>query len=478
MLACLRWFSPFYKKGIIMRGLIKFTLLIFAFCLKVFAIDFANIHISFYDGRTSFPSSSTYKKVNDVEFLLNSYLRIGNLVYSYSTSGDNLFNLFLKKGDGFYSDEGMSKLEFYDSSHEKYTVYCESNTARSCSFEASTSYPAPVEFSFFKTYYISYFVTCPADEHFNTDAKKCQKCPEGQTWNPKTNSCFIDCTDEKTNKWGWSDGSCTDCSASKTTQDVYRCFCGSLGLGVPPTITDVGVIGKPGYFKGQCADGNMFEYRDPEYKPDPKPDDNKTKPDDPKPNPDDPKPDPGGDSGGGNSGGGSGGGNSGDSQDNPKPNPGGGSGDNPDPKPNPNPGGGSGGGNNGGKDDGNNKDGEAKFNKGDFDDGDLEKERNSLYNGIVKHINDNLSKFDGIREGVDQFLKNVQGKGFETVKTSIKSKCPMKKEIPLPNGGSKDITVDLCEYVSPASEISYYAFYVGFAVGGFLLFLKLLIFSF
>ena len=72
----------------------------------------------------------------------------------------------------------------------------------------------------------------------------------------------------------------------------------------------------------------------------------------------------------------------------------------------------------------------------------------------------------------------MQGKGFETVKTSIKSKCPMKKEIPLPNGGSKDITVDLCEYVSPASEISYYAFYVGFAVGGFLLFLKLLIFSF
>ena len=184
-----------------MRGLLKFTLLAFSFCLNLSAIDFANIHISFYDGRSSFPLNSSYKKVNDVEFLSNSYLRIGDYVYSYSGSSENLFNLFLKKGDGFYSDAGMSKLHYYDSSHEKYTVYCESNTARICSFEASTSYPVPVEFSYFKVYDLSYIVTCPSDQNFNTITRQCQKCPDGQTWNPKTNSCFTDCTDKNKNKW-------------------------------------------------------------------------------------------------------------------------------------------------------------------------------------------------------------------------------------------------------------------------------------
>lgn len=462
-----------------MRGLLKFILLAFSFCLNLSAIDFANTPIGFYDGRSSFPSNSSYKKVNDVEFLSNSYLRIGDYIYSYSTSGDNLFNLFLKKGDGFYSDEGMSTLQFYDSSHEKYTVYCESNTDRSCSFEPSTSYPAPVEFSYFKTYYISHFVTCPADEHFNTDTKKCQKCKENESWDPETNTCFNDCRkDGKINKFAFTDGSCIDCSGEKDPLSVLKCICRGYGnSSIDPTFW-----GKNGgsldgcQLEGSCGDGSIQHSFinpncKPDDKPDPKPDENKTKPDDPKPdNPDNPQPNPGGGSGGGNGGGG--GGNGGGKEDKPSPNPG--TGDNPGgkPNPNPNPGGGSGGGN------GNNKDSEAKFNKGDFDDGDLEKERNSLYNGIAKHINDNFSKFDGIREGVDQFIKNVQGKGFETVKTSIKSKCPMKKEIPLPNGGSKDITVDLCEYVSPASEISYYSFYVGFAVGGFLLFLKLLIFSF
>lgn len=464
-----------------MRGLIKFTLLIFAFCLKISAIDFANIHIGFYDGRSSFPSNSSYKKVNDVEFLSDSYLRIGDSVYSYSTSGDNLFNLFLKNGYGFYLNENRNSLQFYDSSHEKYTVYCESNTARSCSFAASTSYPAPVEFSYFKTYDISYFVTCPADEHFNTDTKECQKCKENESWDPQTNTCFNDCTDRNKNMWGFTDGSCADCSGEKDSDGVKKCYCNFMGSS--PLLQSVELI--EGNFRfTSCQNGSQFWYKVPGT---PDSDNNNTKPDNPNPGG---KPNPGGDSGGGggnpggDSGGGSGGGNGGGGggngggkEDKPSPNPG--TGDNPEgkPNPNPNPGGGSGGSGNGNNKD-KDKDGEAKFNKGDFDDGDLDKERSGLYNGIAKHINDNFSKFDGIRDGVDQFIKNVQGKGFETVKTSIKSKCPMKKEIPLPNGGSKDITVDLCEYVSPASEISYYAFYVGFAVGGFLLFLKLLIFSF
>lgn len=468
-----------------MQCLIKFTFLASIFCLNLFAFSYPDVDYGKYL-KSGFPLSGDFieSKPADVEILTSEYLRYDNVIYKYSISY-NFFDYSLLKSSGFfavYNSGNFSSIFRYDSDFGSKRIACEVGLygALNCYLKNNLDDPNMVikEFSYYESYSLTRVGQCNSDENFNTSTQKCQSCPSGQSWNPQTNSCFTDCTDEKTNKWGWSDGSCTDCSAAKTDGEVFKCFCGSLGLGVPETFESLGVMGKPGYFQGKCSDGNVFEFKSPDYKPDPKPDDNKTKPDDPKPNPDDPKPDPGGDSGGGNSGGGSGGGNSGDSQDNPKPNPGGGSGDNPDPKPNPNPGGGSGGGNNGGKDDGKNKDGEAKFNKGDFDDGDLEKERNSLYNGIVKHINDNLSKFDGIREGVDQFLKNVQGKGFETVKTSIKSKCPMKKEIPLPNGGSKDITVDLCEYVSPASEISYYAFYVGFAVGGFLLFLKLLIFSF
>ena len=119
-----------------------------------------------------------------------------------------------------------------------------------------------------------------------------------------------------------------------------------------------------------------------------------------------------------------------------------------------------------------------KFNKDDFNDEDLRKERDGLYDSIKKHVNDNLSKFDGIRDSIDQFVKNVQGKGFEKVQASIKGKCPIKKQISLPGGRSQEIVVDYCENLAPVSEISYYAFYAGFAIGGFILMLKLFIFSF
>lgn len=455
-----------------MRGLLKFILLAFSFCLKISAIDFANTHISFYDGRSSFPSDSIYKKVNDVEFLSNSYLRIGDYIFSYSTSGDNLFNLFLKNGDGFYFNKNRNSLQFYDSSHEKYTVYCESNAARGCSFEASTSYPVPVEFSYFKVYDLSYIVTCPSDQNFNTITRQCQKCPDGQSWNPSTNSCFMDCTDEKTNKWGWSDGSCTDCSASKTTQDVYRCFCGSLGLGVPPTITDVGVIGKPGYFKGQCADGNMFEYKDPEFKPDPKPDDNKTKPDDPNPNPDDnnkTKPDDPNNpnQGGSNQGGNQGGNNGGNQGNNTNPN--------PDPKPNPKPGNNDGNNNNDGD---KNKDADVKFNPGDFDYSDKKREYDDFKNKYSKALDDVLKDFDGFKQGVDQFISNVRGKGLSDVnKHSKPTTCVKKYEIDF-FGYKTSIEFDFCKVAATVSGAFYYIFYAFFFYCFLILIVKILLFAF
>jgi hypothetical protein len=185
------------------------------------------------------------------------------------------------------------------------------------------------------------------------------------------------------------------------------------------------------------------------------------KPDDPgnnngtKPGGDNPKPDDPGNNNGTKPGGGGG-----------KPGgPGNNNGTNPGGKPD-NPGN-----NNGTKPGGD--DDKGKFDPKDFDDGGLGKARDDLYGGIKDHLNNGLSKFDGVRDGIDQFISNVKGKGFSKVKSEIKRSCPIKKEIQLSDGKSYEIVVDYCDAVAPASEISYYVFYVFFIVGIFLLLLKL-----
>lgn len=193
----------------------------------------------------------------------------------------------------------------------------------------------------------------------------------------------------------------------------------------------------------------------PKPKPDPDKPDKPDKPDPDKPNPDKPdkpnpdNPNPGG--GGGKPGGG------GNKPDNP--------GNNNGTKP-----GGGGGGKPGDK-----EDDKGKFNPKDFDDGGLDKARDDLYGGIKDHLNNGLSKFDGLRNGIDQFIKNIKGKGFAKVKSEIKRSCPIKKQITLSDGKTYDILVDYCDAVSPVSEISYYISYVFFIAGIFLLLLKLFV---
>lgn len=468
-----------------MQGL-KFILLSSALCLNLLAFDFSTIDDWTYTTsvKNSFLPVDVSASPVDAVVLDDQFLQIGDDVYSYTGFSPVVFNVELLKNNGFFlenkSKEASKKL-FHYGGFEQSSVVCQMDGSEylSCSkhdyddqFGKDPSFKS-VNFSYYLYTFVSFFRSCKSNETFDPDSKQ----------------CYHDCSkDGGINKIGLPNGGCIDCSGEKDSFAALRCLCLGSNLGFGGVTSFWGKNGgSPDDcdLQGTCLDGSQISFSNPKCnekpKPDPKPDENKTKPDDPKPNPN-----PGGGSGGGNGGGG--GGNNGGSQDNPNPNSGGGESQekfcNEHPKDPKCKKGNKGEGNttiinnNGGGGNGNNKDGEAKFNKSDFDDGDLDKERSGLYNGIAKHINDNFSKFDGIREGVDQFIKNVQGKGFETVKTSIKSKCPMKKEIPLPNGGSKDITVDLCEYVSPVSEISYYAFYVGFAVGGFLLFLKLLIFSF
>ena len=148
------------------------------------------------------------------------------------------------------------------------------------------------------------------------------------------------------------------------------------------------------------------------------------------------------------------------------------------------PGGGSNPGNNNGTKPGNNNgtkpgndDNQGKFDSKDFDDGGLDKAREGLYDSIKNHLENGISKFDGVRDGIDQFIKNVQGKGFAKVSPGIKRSCPIKKEIQLPDGKARELVVDYCDAVAPASEVSYYVFYIFFLISLFLLFLKLLAIS-
>ena len=149
------------------------------------------------------------------------------------------------------------------------------------------------------------------------------------------------------------------------------------------------------------------------------------------------------------------------------------------------PGGGSNPGNNNGTKPGNpdnnngtkpgNDDNQGKFDPKDFNDGGLDKAREGLYDSIKNHLENGISKFDGVRDGIDQFISNVKGKGFAKVKSDIKRSCPIKKEIQLPDGKARELVVDYCDAVAPASEVSYYVFYVFFIVGIFLLLLKLFV---
>lgn len=481
--------------------ILKFILLAFAFCLNLFSVDFSTIDDWTYSSsvRNSFlPVGVSASQISNVEILNGTYLQIGNDVYTYNSVYDSIFNLEFLKDSGYMLENkpknSVRDLYYYDPSFQKITVICQKVDIGylGCSkhdyddhFGKDPTFKK-VDFSYYKLYSVSPVGSCQPDEHFNTNTKQCQKCKENESWDPETNTCFNDCRkDGKINKFAFTDGSCIDCSGEKDSLSVLQCICRGYGN----SSIDPKIWGKNGgspdgcQLEGSCGDGsiqhsftnpNCKPDNNPDPKPDPKPDENKTKPDDPKPdNPDNPQPNPGGDSGGGNSGGGSGGGNSGGSQDNPNPNPGG-SGDNS--KPNPNPGGGSGGG--GGSGD------NVKFKEGDFNADGLNKEMGAFekaYRGAFSRIEkefDGSEGFNAFKNGIDQFISNLKGKGLDDIsKKDVPKSCSHKETIDF-FGYNVDIDFDFCKIVAPASGAFYYLFYV-FFFGCFLfLIIKFLIFSF
>jgi basic-leucine zipper transcription factor A len=297
---------------------------------------------------------------------------------------------------------------------------------------------------------------CNADEDFNTDTKQCQKCPDGQSWNPSTNSCFNDCSDLNKNKYGFTDGSCADCSGEKESFDVKKCYCNFIGSS--PRLQNIELI--QGDFRfTSCTDGSQFWYKIPgtpdvdnnKTKPDlknPSPGGNGTKPDDPN-NPN---------QGGGSQGGNQGGNNGGNQGNNTNPN--------PDPKPNPKPGNGNttntnnDGNNNGGG--GNNSNGDNLKFTPDGSADKYEKDINDFAGKFKDAAGGIVGEFGNFKKGVDQLIANIEGKGIKDVKSqAIPSSCPREFTVDM-FGNSYVIKIDYCKYIAPAANVLYYIFYILF----------------
>lgn len=462
-----------------MQSLIKIPLLLIFFFFNASALDLSSLDDSSFNygvNQSFLPYGVSAQSISDVEILNNSFLKINNDIYVYRFD-ELLFNLSKSNASGYYYEGNLSHiatLYYYDSKFEKITIPCEGsdiNNIRACSrrYVLGSKDVLPVEFSYYRKFFIQKIRSCESDENFNTDTQQCQKCPDGQSWDPSTNSCFNDCSDLNKNKYGFTDGSCADCSGEKESFDVKKCYCNFIGSS--PRLQNIELI--QGDFRfTSCTDGSQFWYKIPGT---PDVDNNKTKPDlkNPSPGgngtkPDDPNnPNQGGGNQGGNSGGG--GGNNGGSQDNPNPNSGDGESqekfckEHPkDPKCKK---GNKGEGNttiinnNGG---GNNSNGDNLKFTPDGSADKYEKDINDFAGKFKDAVGGIVGEFGNFKKGVDQLIANIEGKGIKDVKSqAIPSSCPREFTVDM-FGNSYSIRIDYCKYIAPAANVLYYIFYILF----------------
>lgn len=473
-----------------MQNLLKFTLLTLISLTTLNAINLNSISDQTFSSNrySGFINPAFNASSVQAKFINSKYLRIGNDIYSLSSPFEIVFNTSIKKDIGFFLNTPSNDLYYHNSNFETIKIPCQfsgdSILACARSYASITNGSVKeVEFSYYQKFNISKVTECQADENFNTETKECQKCPEGYSWDSENNRCYKDCSDVNKNMWGWTDGTCTDCSKETTHADIRRCYCKYFGLDIKPFSVKT-KDSKTGLYIGFCSDDSEFWYKDPADPEIPKPDNNNTTPSNPdgpgNQNPNNPG-GSGGDNGGGsggnqgggsggnggNSGGGSGGNQGGDNS--------GGSGgnNNGNNQGNGNSGGGSGG---SGSGNGNGKD--PKFNPGDFDFKDLQNDVNDFKLQYINGLNTMMGGFDNLKDGINQFIANVQGKGMNGItKKNVPTTCPRKHVIDF-NGYPSELNFDFCKVVSPASGAFYHLFYVIFFLGFLMLIVKLLILSF
>lgn len=395
------------------------------------------------------------------------YKELANVKYIYYKARGRS----IESGYYFNSDTGISDGIYRDSNGNFFVVdsaisldtYCDNGfTFRALRFVECASSPVGkirnhVQGRNSTKMILDIVAQCNADENFNTDTNQCQKCPDGQSWNPSTNSCFNDCSDLNKNKYGFTDGSCADCSGEKDSDGVKKCYCNFIGSS--PLLQSVELI-KGDFLFTSCQNGSEFWYKIPGT---PDVDNNKTKPDLKKPSPggngtnsgDPNNPNQGGGSQGGNQGGN----NGGNQGDNTNPN--------PDPKPNPKPGNGNttntnndGNNNNGGG--GNNANGDNLKFTPDGSADKYEKDINDFAGKFKDAAGGIVGEFGNFKKGVDQLIANINGKGIKDVKSqAIPSSCPREFTVDM-FGNSYLIKIDYCKYIAPAANVLYYIFYILF----------------
>ena len=417
----------------------------------------------FRDALTRSFSPDGSEKFNG-QFLDSSYVKVGNDIYSYGQTEIIAFNTGLKSETGFYFrkfGQEFKELYHFDRSNETIDMSCQGSLClNNNSHEIYPNSYKKVTFSIYKKYSISKITTCQPNEHFNTETKQCQSCPEGYSWNPATNSCYKDCTDLNKNMWGLADGKCIDCSIEKRDVDVARCYCKYYGsdydnegfTGTP--VPDGGNVSFY-WWAGSCKNGMKYKFKSPETP------DTPDAPDNPNPDPNNPGGGNGNNGGGnGNNGGGNGNGKDGDGKDDQycKKNPN-------DPICKSGPGGGGGGNIGNGKDGDKDKDKEPKFNEKDFDYSDIEKDAEGFKDGVLNHHKDMYSRFDNFRSGYDQLMDNIKGKGLNTFKSKgIVNSCPKSFKVDFGSYGSKTVNIDICKEFSKLKGAFYHIFYLFFFV--------------
>ena len=440
-----------------MQALLKFTLLIFAFCLNLFSFQFPDPNqYSLFMNLNYFPGMRQI----DAELISDEYFRYRNDIYKI----DSTFDYFVLSPSKF-NDFAIYASYFYFFNPTPKTAYCEgANTdqttyRRNCSVE-KIDVRQKIEYQNVK----------------KITASKVATCEPNQSFDPDTQKCYRDCSkDGGINNVGLPDGRCIDCSGEKDSFSVLKCLCSGFGLGGGNTFwsKDGSSSSSDCKLQGSCSDGSQIPFTNPKcsVNPDQKPDDNKTKPDNP--NPDNNKTKPGDpnnpNQGGGNQGGNQGGNNGGNQGDNTNPN--------PDPKPNPKPGNGNSTNNNNGG--GNNTNGDnLKFNETDFNYDGLKGDYEGFKNRYASEVEGLKGKFDDLKTGLNQFIENVKGNGFTSFqKNSVQNTCPLKYNVEL-GFYSSVIEVDFCKLLEPIRTIIYYFVYIAVFTGFLLLTVKLIMFSF
>lgn len=487
---------------------IKILIFLAVFINTLNAFDYQNVL------DVSFPSS-TFKTNPNVELLGVGYLKYKNKIYSYQPNAAVFpFSVKISKysSDAYYKFSGdeITEIQMVVPGSRIDTLWCQNindqynwSTADCLGpgqgpATYSAYYWTKVEVGYAFGSLVRYVTTCEANENFNTQTKKCEApCGKGQSWDQDNNKCYIDCTDKNNNKWGFTDGSCIDCSGEKTPAGVMTCYCKYFGVkpdgydqpGFGTNFVDLGDLPK-GYHRSSCEGGIGFVYKDPRADP-VETDNNKT-----------------GEPGGGSKNPDSNSTNSGNKGDNSKDkdgnktspkdpttpnqngnqtatpaNPADPNGSNNGGGSNPGSGGSNGGSNNNGSSGsgttiinnggsgsgkGNDKsdfDG-LKYNLDDFRLDDIESDVKGFSDSILKKYDAFMSNFDSFREEYNRLMGLLNSENaFENfTKSNQVNSCPRSFSIEISSFRRENITIDICESLSKVRPALYSIFYIVFFI--------------